>query len=219
MSVDPHFTRPQPKVLTWHLGLFPAQWEPTLSIMPSHSPIFSFRLCSNGSQLLFFASSMHRLSGTSGPLYIGLPLSPVVVQSLSQVWLFATPWTQHIRLPCPSPSPGVCSNSYPSSQWCYLTISSSIVPISCPQSSAASGSFPISQLFTSGSQSMGASASVLSLNIQGWFPLGWTGLISLPSKGLSKVFSSTTIWKHRFFGTQPSLWSNSYIHTWLLEKP
>ena len=146
---------------------------------------------------------MHRLSGTSGPLYIWLPLTSVVVQSLSQVWLFATPWTQHIRLPCPSPSPGVCSNSYPSSQGCYLTISSSIVPISCPQSSPASGSFPISQLFASGSQSMGASASVLSLNIQGWFPLGWTGLISLLSKRLSRVFSNTTIQKHQFCSAQP----------------
>ena len=91
----------------------------------------------------------------------------------------------------------------------------------CPQSFPASGSFQMSQLLASGGQSMGSSvsASVLSMNIQGWFPLGLTGLISLQSKRLSRVFSSTTIWKHQFFGTQPSLWSNSHICTWLLEKP
>ena len=98
--------------------------------------------------------------------------------------------------------------------------SHSVVPFaSCPQSFPASGSFPMSQLFTSGSQSTGASASVLPMSIQGWFPLGLTGLISLQSKGLSRVFSNTTVWKHQFFSLQPSLWSNSHIHTWLLEKP
>ena len=129
---------------------------------------------------------------------------------------------QHARLPCPSPTPRVCSNSCPSSQWCHPTISSSVVPFSsCLQSFPASGSFPISQFFTSDGQSIGASASasVLPMNIQDWFPLGWTGLISLQSKELSRVFSSTTVQKHQFFGTQVSLWSNSYIHTWLLEKP
>ena len=101
------------------------------------------------------------------------------------------------------------------------TTSSSVAPFSsCPQSFPASGSFPINQLFTSGGQSIGASAlaSVLPMNIQGWFPVGLTGLISLLSKGLSRVFSSTTIWKHYFFSAQPSLWSTSHIHTWLLEK-
>ena len=88
---------------------------------------------------------------------------------------------------------------------------------SCPQSFRASRSFPMSQLFTSGGQSIRTSASVLPMNIQGWFPLGLTGLISLLSKGLPRVNSSTTFWKHKFFGTQP-LWSNSHIHTWLLEK-
>ena len=146
----------------------------------------------------------------------------VVVQALSHVLLFLTPWLQHARLPCPSPTPGACSNSCPSSQWCHPTISSSVIPFSsCPQSFPASGSFLISQLFASGSQSIGvsASASVLPKNTQDWFPLGLIGLTPLQSKGLSRVFSNTIVQKHQFFGTQPSLWSNSHIHTWLLEKP
>ena len=129
---------------------------------------------------------------------------------------------QHTRLPCPSPSPSVYPNSCPLSWWCHPTTSSSIAPFSsCPQSFPASGSFPMSWLYTSGGQSIGASAStsVLPMNMQGWFPLGLTGFISLLSKGLSRVFSSTTVWKHQFFGAQPSLQSNSHTHTWLLEKP
>ena len=127
---------------------------------------------------------------------------------------------QHARLPCPSPAPRACSNSCPSSRWCHPTISSSAIPFSSSlQSFPASGSFQISQLVTSGSQSIGASASVLPMNIQDWFPLGLTGLISLQSKGLSSVFSNSTVPKHQFFSTQLSLQSNSYIHTWLLEKP
>ena len=128
---------------------------------------------------------------------------------------------QYARLPCPPLSPRVCSNSCPLSQWCHTTTSSSVSSLSsCPQSFPISGSFPMSQLFASGGQTIGASASAsgLPINIQGWFPLGLTGLISLESKGLSKVFS-TTIQKHQFFGTQPSLWSNSHVYTWLLEKP
>ena len=127
---------------------------------------------------------------------------------------------QHARCFCPSLSPGICSNS-PLHQWWYLTISSSATHTSsCPQSFAASGSFPMSQLFTSDGQNIGASAlaSVLPKNIQDWFPLRLTGLISLQSKGLSGVFSSTMVWKNRFFHTLPSLWSNFHIHTWLLEK-
>jgi len=115
---------------------------------------------------------------------------------------------QHARLPCPSPTPGACSNSCPSSQWCHPTVSSSVVPFSsCLQSIPASGSFLMSQLFTSGGQSteVSASASVLPMNIQDWSPLGWTGLISLQSKGLSRVFSNTTVQKHQFFGAQLSL--------------
>ena len=129
---------------------------------------------------------------------------------------------QHARPPCSSPTSGACSNSCPSSQWCHPTISSSVIPFpSCLQSFPQSGSFPMSRFFMSGGQSIGlsASASVLPMNIQDWFPLGLTGLISLQSKELSRVFSNTTVQKHQFFGTQLSLWSNSHIHTWLLEKP
>ena len=129
---------------------------------------------------------------------------------------------QHTRLPCPSPSPRAYSNSRPLSQWCHLTISSSIVPFSSLlQSFPALGSFQMSQFFTSGGQSTGvsASASVLPMNSQDWFPLGLTSLISLLSKRLSRVFSNTTVQKHQLFGIQSSLWSNSHIHTWPLEKP
>ena len=115
---------------------------------------------------------------------------------------------QHTRLPCPSPTPRACSNSCPLSWWCHPTISSSIVPFSsCLQSFPASGSFQISQFFSSGGQSIGASASasVLSMNFQDWFPLGLTGWISLQSKGFSRVFSNTTVQKHQFFYTQLSL--------------
>ena len=129
---------------------------------------------------------------------------------------------QHTRPPCPSPTPRVYSVSCPSSRWCHPAISSSVVPFSsCPQSLPASGSFPMSQLFTSGGQSTGvsASASVLLMITQDWSPLGLTGWISLQSKGLSRVFSNTTVQKHQFFGAQLSSQSNSHIHTWLLEKP
>ena len=115
---------------------------------------------------------------------------------------------QHARLPCPSPTPKVCSNSCSSSQWCQTTISSSVVPFSsCPQFFPASGSFPMSQFFTSSGQSIraSASASVLPMNIRDRFPLGWTGLISFQSKGLSGVFSNTTVQKHQYFGAHPSL--------------
>ena len=108
---------------------------------------------------------------------------------------------QHARLPCPLPSPRACSNSCPLSQWCHPTISSSVVPFSCLQSFPASRSFPMSQLFILGGQSIGASASVLPMIIQDWFPLGWTGWISLQSKGLSRVFSNTTVQKCQFFGS------------------
>ena len=129
---------------------------------------------------------------------------------------------QHDRLPCPSPTPRACSNSCPLSQWCHPTISSFVVSLSsCLQSFPESGSIPMSQLFASGGQSIGASASasVLLMNIQDWFPLGWTGWISLQSKGPSRAFSKTTVQNHQFFGTPTSLWSNSHIHTWLLENP
>ena len=138
-----------------------------------------------------------------------LAVSTFVVQLLSHVWLFATPWTAaHQASLFFIISPRVCSNSCPLSWWCHPTVSSSVVLFSsCLQSFPASGPFPTSQLFTSGGRSIGASAlaSVLPMNIQGWFPLGLTGLISLQSKGLSRVSFSNTVWKHQFFGTQPSL--------------
>ena len=144
------------------------------------------------------------------------------VQSLSHVWLFATPWTAACQIPCVSPTPGACSNSYPSSHWYHPTISCSDVPFSsCLQTFPASGSsFLVSQFFTSGGQNIGvlASTSVLPMNFQDWFPLGWTGWISLQYKGLSRVFSNTTVHKHQLFDAQLSLQSNSHIHTWLLEK-
>ena len=123
---------------------------------------------------------------------------------------------QHTSLPCPSPTLRACSNSCPSSWQCHPAISSSVVPLSsCPQSLPASGSFPMSQLFASGSQSIGvsASASILPMNTQGWSPLGWTGWISLQSRGLSRVFSNTTVQKQQFFGAQLSSQTNSHIHT------
>ena len=123
---------------------------------------------------------------------------------------------QHVKLLCLSPAPEVCLNSCWSSQWCHPTISSFVITFSsCLQSFPTSGSFPRSQFFTSGGRSIGASAlaSVLPMNIQDWFPLGLTGLISLQSKGLLRVFSNTTVQNHQFFSPQLSLWSNSQIHT------
>ena len=130
--------------------------------------------------------------------------------------------SQHARPPCPSPTPGVHSNSCASSRWCHPAISSSVVPFSsCPQFLPASESFPMSQLFAWGGQSIGVSAlaSFLPKKSQGWSPSEWIGWISLQSKGLSTVFSNTTVEKHQLFGAQPSSQSNSHIHTWLLEKP
>ena len=129
---------------------------------------------------------------------------------------------QHARPPCPSPTPGVHPNSCASSQWYHPAISSSIVPFSsCPQFLPASESFLMSQLCAWGGQSIGVSAlaSVLPKNTQGWYPLEWTGWLSLQSKGLSRVFSNTTVQKHQFFSARLSSQSNSHIHTWPLEKP
>ena len=146
--------------------------------------------------------------------------------------------SQYARPPCPSPTPRVHSNSCPSSQWCHPAISSSVVPFSpCPQSLPASWSFPMSQFFAWGGQSIGVSA-LTSVSFQwiprwpkywsfsfsispsnDWSPLEWTGWISLQSKGLPRVFSNTTIQKHQFFGAKLSPQSNSHIHTWPLEKP
>ena len=144
------------------------------------------------------------------------------VQSLSHAWLFATSWTAAHQA-----SLSITKSRSPPKpmsivSWCHPTISSSVLPFSsCPQSFPASGSFQMSQLFPSGGQSIGVSAStsVLPMNTQNWSPLGWTGWISLQSKGLSRVFSNTKVQKHQFFSTQLSLWSISHIHIWLLEKP
>ena len=144
------------------------------------------------------------------------------VQSLSHVWLMWTHESQLARPPCSSPSPGLHSDSCPSSQWCQTAISSSVVPFSSsPQSLPASESFPMSQLFAWGGQSTGVSDSAAfpPKKSQGWSPSEWTGWISLQSKGVSRVISNTTVQKHQFFGAQPSSQSNCHIHTWLLEKP
>ena len=156
--------------------------------------------------------------------YVCVGVDIVVVQLFScsfMSYILQCHGLQQFRLSYPSPSPGACSNSYALSWWCHPTILSSVIPFSsCLQSFPASGALPMSWLFTSGVPSIGASASVSvsPVNIQGWFPLGLMGLISLLSKGLSRIFSSTTIWKHQFFSIQPSSWSNSHIHTWLLGK-
>ena len=151
---------------------------------------------------------------------------PVInsVQSLSRrVQLLWPHELQHTRLLLPSPTPGACSNSRPSSRWSHPAISSSVVSSSsssCLQSFPAPGSFQMSLFFTTGGQSIGVSmsASVLPVIIQDWFPWGLTGLISLQYKGVSRVFSNTTVQKHQFFGAQLFLWSSSHIHTWLLKK-
>ena len=140
------------------------------------------------------------------------------VQSLSHVQIFETSWSTVCRLSCPSLSLGVWTNSCPLRQWCHPIISSSAIPLSsCLQSFPAAGSFQMCQFFASGGQNIGASvsASVLPMNIQDWFPLGLPGLISLQSKGLSRVFSSTTVRGYQFFSIQPSLWFNSHNHKWL----
>ena len=145
------------------------------------------------------------------------------VQLFSRVRLFATPWIVAHQASLSITNSRSWLDACPSSQWCHPAISSSVIPFSsCTQSLPASGSFTVSQLLTWGGQSTGVSASassVLPKNTQGWSLLGWTGWISLQSKGLPRVFSNTTVQKHQFFGAQPSSQSNSHIHTWPQEKP
>ena len=160
------------------------------------------------------------------------PLEPVRIYAMwtkkfLPMWLFSHSVLSYslqphglkqVRPPCPSPTHRACSDSCLSSWWCHPTISSSVTTFSsCLQSFPASGSFPMNQFFASGGQSIGVSAStsILPMNIPDWFPLGWTGWISLPSKRPSWVFSNTTVQKHQFFGAQLSLYSNSHIHSWL----
>ena len=160
----------------------------------------------------------------AGQLWLGYNLATFSSVKFSLSVVSDSLWAHELQLarpPCPSPTPRVYSNSCPLSWWCHPAISSSVVPFSsCPQSFPASGSFPMSQLFTWGGQSIGVSAStVLPMNTQDWSLLGWTGWISLQFKGLSRVFSNTIVQKHQFFGAQLSSQSNSHIHTWPLEKP
>ena len=144
------------------------------------------------------------------------------VQSLSHVWLFATPWIAARQASLSITNSRSSLKLCPSSQWCHPAISSSVVPFSsCPQSLPPSKSFPMSQLFTWGGQSIGVSAStsILPMNTQDWSPLGWTGWISLQSNRPARVFFNTTVQKHQFFSAQLSSQSNSHIHKWPLEKP
>ena len=169
-------------------------------------------------KFLPFSSSV-KLGNRSVQGVVTFPFSSV--QSLSAVWLFVTPWITAHQASCSSPTPRVHPNPCSSSR-CHPAISSSVVAFSsCPQSLSASGSFQMSQLFAWGGQSIGvsASASVLPRNTQDWSPLKWTGCISLQSKGLPRVFSSTIVQKHQIFSTQLSSQSNSHIHTWPLKKP
>ena len=163
------------------------------------------------------------LSSLPELFHVVLPRATLVQFSRSVVSNSLRPHeSQHARPPCPSPTPGVHSDSRPLSQWCHPAISSSVVPFSsCRQSLPASDSFPMSQLFAWGGQSIGVSAlaSFLPKKSQGCSPSEWTGWISLQSKGLSRVFSNTTVQKHQFFGAQLSSQSNSHIHTWPQEKP
>ena len=174
-----------------------------------HLPCFSFSVMAISTTMNIF--SMYLFAETCLVQFSHSVMS-------NSLWLHEL---QHIRPPCPSPTPRVHPNPCPLSRWCHPTISSSVIAFSyCPQSFPASGSFTMSQLFTSGDQSIGvlASTSVLPMNTKDWSPSGWTGWISLQSKGLSRVFN-TTVQKHKFFKAQLSSQSNSHIHTWPLEKP
>ena len=165
---------------------------------------------------LIFKSKLNQVGWTSG-VGSSVQFSCSVVSD--SLWPHEP---QHARPPCPSPTPGVYSNSCSLSWWCHPTISSSAAPLSsCLHSFPASGSFPVSCLFVSGGQSIGSSAPalVLPMNIQGCFPLRLTGSISLQFKELARVFPNTPVWKHQFFGDQLSLWSITHIHKWPLEKP
>ena len=176
-------------------------------------------------QVLSKETRPRRLPGGRAQRHPKCPECSAQLSSVSQSCLTLcnpTHGLQHARPPCPSPPPGIYPNSCLLSRWCHPTISSSVTPFSSGlQSFPVSGAFPMSQFFTSGGQSIGvsASASVLPMNTQDWSPLGWTGWISLQSKGLSRIFSNITVQKHPFLGTQLSLWTNSHIHTWLLQKP
>ena len=170
-----------------------------------------------GQKLGLLHETINKLLNTNAKFFSSVQFSRSVVSDT--LWRHGL---QHATPPCPSQTPGVYPNSCPLSRWCHPAISSSVVPFSsCPHSLPASGSLQMSQVFTSGGQSIGVSAStpVFPMNTQDWSPLGWTGWISLQSMGLSRVFSNTPVRRHQFFNAQHSLWVNSQIHTWLLEKP
>ena len=184
--------------------------------------IHSTHTCST----LLFSSNYYFLLCSQVPNVLMLQFLSFILSSIqfsysvvsNSLWLHEP---QQTRPPCQSPTPGVYSNSCPSSQWCHSAISSFVVPFSsCPQYFPASGSFPMNQLFAWSGQSIRVSASTsVPVNTQDWSPLGWTGWISLQSKGLSRVFSNTTVQKHQFFSARLSSQSNSHIHAWPLEKP
>ena len=172
-----------------------------------------------------FSDKLDSINFRESKNWVGNPFEKFSSVQISRSVMSDSLWPhelQHTRPPCQPPTPGVHPNPCPLSRWCHPAISSSVVPFSsCPQSFPASGSFQMSQLFASGGQIIGVSAStsVLPMNTQDWSPLGWTAWISLQSKRLSRAFSNTTVQKHQFFGTQLSSQSNSHIHTWPLEKP
>ena len=174
---------------------------------------------------IFHCTMLPLLPGSEGVKLLVGSVTTSSVQFSSDAQSCLTLWpheSQHARPPCPSPTPGVHSDPRPLSQWCHPAILSSVVPFSsCPQSFPASESFPMSQLFTWGGQSIEVSAlaSFLPKKIQGWSPSEWTSWNSLQSKGFSRVFSNIKVQKHQFFGTQLSSQSNSHIHTWPQEKP
>ena len=191
-------------------------WEQSLHGLPESSRLPSYAALMSTLPMPAFPLSEHVTSSGNWLIISSVQFSHSVVSDS-----FRPHESQHARPPCPSPSPGVHPNSCPSSPWCHPAISSSVVPFSsCPQSLPASGSFPKSQLFAWGGQSTGASAwaSFLPKKSQGWSPSEWTGWISLQSKGLSRVFSNTTVQKHQFFSAQLSSQSNFHIHTWPVEK-
>ena len=204
----------------WVCGIIPSLWYWTTKTQKEQ--ITNNEPQQSSTSLLLFFSHLLYWVGQKVSSGFSVTFWPVQFSS-SVVSISLQPHElQHARPPCPSPTPGVHSNSCPSNQWCHPAISSSVVPFSsCPQSLPALESFPMSQLFTWGGQSTGVSAlaSFLPKNTQDWSPLEWTVWISLQSKGLSTVFSNTTVQKHQFFGPQLSSRSNSHIHTWLLEKP
>ena len=191
----------------------------TISVLPNFCPSLSFLIATNHlhhsydfTSLFYFCSGTLLLTSLTFLLSRNFQVVSVICSVhfsrsvMSDSLQLNEP--QHARPPCPSPTPGVHPNPCPLCRWCHPTISSSVAPFSsCPQPFPASGSFPISQLFTSGGQSIGVSAStsVLPMNTQDWFPLGWTGWVSLQSNGLSRVFSNTTVQMHQFFRAQLSL--------------